>query len=61
MLLTGYRDDRYGSATAAQRAAFERLLELPDPDLLQLLLGAKVTDDATVAELVQQIRSATDR
>ncbi len=59
-LLTGYLDRRYACAPPTQRAAFERLLELPDPDLLQLLLGTRSMDDPVVADLIEQIRHAAD-
>jgi antitoxin CptB len=38
-LLAAYLVRRYPAAPAAERAAFERLLERPDPELLALLTG----------------------
>ena len=58
VLLTAYLERGYAHASASQRQTFERLLDLPDPDLLQLLLGTKVTDDPAVVDLVNSIRDA---
>lgn len=60
MLLTAYLQRRYADAPPLQQRTFRRLLELPDPDLLQLLLGVKVMDDPSVVELVKEIRDAAD-
>jgi antitoxin CptB len=42
----------YTSASSAQRAAFARLLELPDDTLMDYLYGYAVPDDADLAEIV---------
>jgi len=60
MLLTTYLQRRYADASVTQQKTFQRLLELPDPDLLQLLLGTKVMDDPSVVDLVKEIRDAAD-
>ena len=39
MLLTRYARERYAAAPAGQRAAFEALLALPDPQIADYLLG----------------------
>jgi len=39
MLLERFARERFGSASPRLRGAFERLLELPDPVLVELLLG----------------------
>lgn len=60
LLLTAYLDRYYASASVTQQRTFQQLLELPDPDLLQLLFGSTVMDDPQVADLVEKIRDATD-
>ncbi len=51
-LLARYLDHRYAHAPTAERAAFRRLLERPDPELLALLTGRtapRCGDEALVA------------
>ncbi|MCC7198327.1 MAG: succinate dehydrogenase assembly factor 2 [Gammaproteobacteria bacterium] len=55
VLLTRWLDDHHAGATAARRAAFERLLERPDPDLAAWFLGRVRPEDAGLAELVDEI------
>jgi antitoxin CptB len=40
-----------------EAAALERLLTLPDNDLLDLVMGRAETRDAKLADLVQKLRS----
>ena len=60
LLLTAYLDRHYASASVTQQQTFQQLLELPDPDLLQLLFGSTVMDDPQVADLIEKIRDAAD-
>ena len=60
VLLTAYLERYYSSAPITHQRTFERLLELPDPDLLQLLFGTTVTDDPLVVDLIKKIRDAAD-
>lgn len=39
VLLTRFLDDGYADLSAAERATFEALLELPDPELAAYCLG----------------------
>ena len=39
VLLERYLEERYPSAPASEQAAFETLLELPDPELFAYLMG----------------------
>jgi antitoxin CptB len=41
--------------SAAERAAFERLLDLPDPELAAYLLGQEVPVDPELAQLARRI------
>jgi len=60
LLLTAYLDRRYAQASLTQQQTFQRLLDMPDPELLQLLFGTKVTDDPSVVDIVKTIREAAD-
>jgi succinate dehydrogenase flavin-adding protein (antitoxin of CptAB toxin-antitoxin module) len=55
VLLTRWLDGQHATATSARRAAFERLLELPDPDLAACFLGRARPDDPQLANLVDEI------
>ncbi len=46
-----------GEATAAERALFEALLELPDPVLAGYLLAGDPPADPRMAQLVARIRT----
>jgi antitoxin CptB len=43
---------------AADLARFERILDLPDPELVAYLLGRSVPADPDIARLVERIRSS---
>jgi len=43
---------------AADLACFERILDLPDPELVAYLLGRSVPADPDIARLVERIRSS---
>jgi len=46
----------YCGASPAQKAAFVRLLELPDPLLASYLLGGVTPDDPELAELMSWVK-----
>ncbi len=54
-LLTGYLDDRYGAADADEKAAFEALLALPDPELVGYLLNRQQPVSGAIANVVKHI------
>ena len=56
LLLRRYVDDRWPAAPSAERAAFEKLLELPDPELAAYLLGHEIPPPALLA-LVDRLRA----
>jgi antitoxin CptB len=58
-LLGRYVRERYAAASSARRAAFETLLDLPDPQIADYLLGYGVPPDAELAGLVQAILART--
>jgi succinate dehydrogenase flavin-adding protein (antitoxin of CptAB toxin-antitoxin module) len=57
-LLTRYLELEYIGAGAGPRSMFERLLTLPDPEILALLTGQRVADDPLLGELLQRIRGS---
>jgi succinate dehydrogenase flavin-adding protein (antitoxin of CptAB toxin-antitoxin module) len=56
LLLLGWLDSQYPSATEACRGQFEALLELPDPQLARYLLGLERPARAELAALVESIQ-----
>lgn len=61
VLLARFLERGYETAPAAARAAFERLLEVPDPELHALLTGRSDPPDGDLADVVARIRHAADR
>jgi succinate dehydrogenase flavin-adding protein (antitoxin of CptAB toxin-antitoxin module) len=55
-LLTRFVDDGFDAASGADRAAFQRLLDLPDPQILGLLIGGATSDDPAVCRAVRLVR-----
>lgn len=61
VLLERYAVERLGTASTAERRAFERLLELPDPLLAEYLLRGGTPSDPELARLVALIVSPARR
>ena len=57
-LLLAFVDASSASLTDAEIAAFEAILELPDPVLHSYLLKRSAPDDAATAELIERIRAS---
>jgi len=55
VLLERYARERYPSATEAQKHAFAQLLELPDPEIVDYLLGHVIPTDANLAALIRLV------
>ena len=55
MLLLRYLDREFASASAESQAAFEALLSVPDPEILDLLAGRIVPQDPDTHALVQRL------
>lgn len=60
LLLLAWLQQRYASASPAERAAFEGFLELPDPEIAAYLLGRERPTDPTLAALLAQLSPARD-
>ncbi len=59
VLLSRWLDAGYAQASAAQREAFEAMLELPDPLLWDWLSGSANCEDPQFQGLVDEIRGRT--
>jgi succinate dehydrogenase flavin-adding protein (antitoxin of CptAB toxin-antitoxin module) len=55
VLLGRYAREQYAAAAPGERAAFETLLALPDPEIADYLLGYRVPPAAEVADIVKSI------
>ena len=55
VLLMRYMDGEYPTANPEQQAAFEVLLNLQDPEILELLTGRVVAEDASLQDVVQRL------
>lgn len=58
-LLLGWFERCYGEASDAEKAAFRKLLALPDPELAGYLLAGLEPAGRMTARVVGQIRSGT--
>jgi antitoxin CptB len=56
LVLDRFLETRYGQLTAQQKDALSRLLDLPDNDLWDLVIGRAHTDDVACAEIVGMLR-----
>ena len=54
-LMTGYLETRYAEAPAEEKAAFEAVLALPDPELVDYLLKRQRPESAAIANVVEHI------
>jgi succinate dehydrogenase flavin-adding protein (antitoxin of CptAB toxin-antitoxin module) len=59
LLLTGWLERQFEGASEAQRAQFEALLALPDPQLAGYLVSGERPAAAELAALVESIRTGT--
>jgi antitoxin CptB len=60
LLLLGWLARSFDSASAYERAAFAALLELPDPELADCLLGVRQPPNAALAAAVAAIRPGAE-
>jgi antitoxin CptB len=56
LVLMRYLRERWIVAPVTERAAFERMLDLPDPLLAACLTGRERSSDAEVQQLLEQMR-----
>ncbi len=60
-LLAAYLDGRYSFADADEKAAFEALLALPDPELVEYLLHLKQPVSERIASVVKHLLGPNSR
>lgn len=53
----GFLNNHYADASADERAAYQRLLELPDPQLLALIYEHEPAEDSVTARVLAQMRN----
>ena len=58
LLFSGYLRGRWPQASDTERAAFEALLELPDPELAGYLLGGEAATDPALEACLATMRAA---
>jgi len=56
LLLTGYLTEHWQLSGTAQKAAFERILELPDPLLAAYLLQREIQSDPDMEQVLAILR-----
>lgn len=56
LVLRRYLQERWPQADADERAAFERILELPDPELAACLMGRGKPADPRMAQVMATLR-----
>jgi antitoxin CptB len=56
LVLTRYLRERWPAATDVERNQFERILELPDPELAAYLLGREQAPDPAMQGFLEQLR-----
>lgn len=57
VLLTRYLERDYPEASAEDRDAFARILELQDPEIFGYLVGRAIPQEPTLRHVVDRIRS----
>ena len=60
VLLIGFLERHYAQASALERQAFERLLELPDPLIMAYLTGRETVTEPAVADVVARLTARQD-
>lgn len=58
LVLMRYLQGRWQQADEAEKAAFERMLDLPDPVLAAALLGREPLADGELRQLLERVRAA---
>jgi len=60
VLLIGYLERRFAAADAGERAAFERLLSLQDPQIMALVMGRETASDADLVHVLAYLTRPHD-
>lgn len=57
VIMSGYLERHYESASTADQDKFRVLLEMPDPDLYDLLLGRSEATDPELRQIIDVLRN----
>jgi antitoxin CptB len=58
VLFKNYLEHVYPAASVEDQQAFESILEMPDPELYDLILGRFQSEDADIARLIEFLRKS---
>ncbi len=58
LLLEGYIEHSYLNATEADQQAFKSILQLPDPELNDLILGRTESSDKDIGRVIEILRDS---
>lgn len=58
LLLVNYFEHSYAAATEVDQQAFKSILQLPDPELNDLILGRTESGDKDTDRLIQTLRNS---
>ena len=61
LVMSGYLDRYYSTAAPSQQAQFRGMLQMPDPDLYNLLVGRDEPNDPELVALLQVLRKLSGR
>ena len=61
VVLQAYLEHEYSQVPPDTQQAFRDVLELPDPTLINLILGRETTDDATMGAVIQSLQTIQER
>jgi antitoxin CptB len=57
VVFTQFFESNYDQLTAVEMNAFERLLDMEDPEILSMMLKQSESEDKEIAELIKRIRN----
>lgn len=57
LLLRGFLAKGYANLSAAEKLSFDRLLQIPDPQLLEYLMGREQPEDKELTDVVARVRA----
>ena len=57
ILMHGYLADNYQTASPELQQAFERMLDIQDPELYDLLVGRQASNDQNINQVIEYIPS----
>ena len=61
VVMSRYLEDYYESASTIDQGIFKALLEMPDPDLYELLLGRGEENDPELVRFIEFLRHMSEQ